>query len=111
MRRHLIVLALILSPAGCDGTAAAVDATSCWDLTCPSDPGASTCGRCDTWAHDQQCPPGFVCNCATECVRGPRTPDGGVYCTVDAMPPDVDAGVFDWSGCDIGDPSNANLRP
>ncbi len=79
---------------------------SCWSRECPSDPGATTCGTCKHWAHDTECPPGFVCNCHLVCAAGPRTPDGGGSCLTDASPIEPDADLspdaqhYDWSVCD-----------
>lgn len=71
----------------------------CWNYTCPTDPDASVCGRCKDH-NDLECPPGFVCSCSSDCVKGPRSYDGGL-CPPDAGggPPTPDAMLYEWPVC------------
>lgn len=73
----------------------------CWIHDCPSDPAADQCGACKHPGVDTECPPGFVCSCNAECVKGPRSYDGGVACGTDAGVDDTpDAQTYDWPACD-----------
>ena len=93
------------NPAECRDPANGIDSglPSCWIDDCPDDPGAEICGSCVNPGHDVECPPGFVCSCGTQCVRGPRSYDGGASCLpfppADAGP-DPDARIYTWSECD-----------
>jgi len=72
----------------------------CWIHDCPTDPGAEVCGTCVHPGMDTECPPGFVCSCTTECVKGPRSYDGG-SCSADAGVSDLpDARLYEWPDCD-----------
>ncbi len=70
----------------------------CWNFDCPGDPEATTCGTCTQSGNDRECPVGFECSCELECLRGPRSYDGGVC---DAGTTDrPDAMVSEWPACD-----------
>jgi hypothetical protein len=99
------------TPGG--GDAEVADAsTSCWQYECPFDAGAAPCGTCKHHFSDMECPPGFVCDCLLNCVKGPRGPDGGICLGdagvidggPDAAPDSPDAHVFDWPVCDTSVP-------
>lgn len=117
--RHWALLALLAAigpQAGCGDQDVANDPecrdpgltidsglASCWIHDCPESPGAAVCGSCVNPGHDVECPPGFVCSCAKQCVRGPRSYDGGGSCLpsppADAGP-EPDARTYAWPLCD-----------
>lgn len=71
----------------------------CWNYTCPGDPEATVCGRCKNH-DDRTCPPGFVCSCEGDCLRGPRSYDGG-ECAIDGGASQTpDAMTYEWPVCD-----------
>jgi hypothetical protein len=73
----------------------------CWIYDCPTDPGAETCGTCSHPGNDRECTPGYVCSCHSECVKGPRSYDGGVCALADGgVEPPVDANQYVWPECD-----------
>jgi hypothetical protein len=117
------VLAVVLAVAACSYSppGVAVDAPRadgpwfddaglpyCWIFECPTDLGATVCGSCSEPNQHLQCPPGFLCSCERECVKGPNSYDGAPGCMPDAAidagaGPDArpvpDARLYDWPTC------------